>query len=86
MHVVQHIQPIPVGKPDVQEHHIVRRVLQQHIRLRCRSRRRHAVAFFAKNLFERAADLSLIIHDQYVIHLLRTMTFNLELRESFSRL
>ncbi len=67
-HIAQHVQPVAVGQPDIEQHHVIRRVFNEDQRFRCRGRCGHAVALFAQNLFERRADLRLIVHNQNVVH------------------
>src|SRR5208337_2181272 len=68
VHIGQHVEPVAVGKPYIQQNHIIGRVIQQHQGLGSGSRRSHSVALLAQDLFERSANLRLVVHHQNVIH------------------
>jgi len=68
VHIGQHIQSIPIGKPDVEQDHVIGRVLNQHHRFAGGGGAGHAIALFAQNLFQRSANLRLVVHHQNVIH------------------
>ena len=68
MDLFQHFKPIPIGQPDVQQHHIVGRVADQRQAFVAGGRSRHRIGLFAKDLFERLANLGFVIDDQDVVH------------------
>ncbi len=68
MNVGEHVEPVAIGQPDVEQNHVVGCVLEQRQSLGRVGRRGHAVALFAQNLFERVADLFFVVDDQNVIH------------------
>src|SRR5215469_10627643 len=62
------IEPIAVGEPDIEKDYIVGRIFDEYERFTCRGRRGHGVAFFRQNLFERSADLRLIVDHEDMVH------------------
>ncbi len=64
----QHFQTVPVGQPDVQQQHIIRRVPQQNHSLGCAGGARDGVPIFLEDLAQRFADLRFVVDDQDVVH------------------
>ena len=66
--VGEHFESVAIGEPDVEQDHVVGRVLKQHQRLGRGGGAGDAVALFAENLFERGANLRFVVDDQDVVH------------------
>ena len=68
MDVSENIEAVTIGEPDVEQDDVVGCVLDEHKSLSRGGSRSNAVAFFAENLFERGANLRLIIDHEDMIH------------------
>ncbi len=68
VNLLQHFEAIAVGKPDIQQHDIVGGVTDQHQALAAGCGSGDEVALFAQDLFQRIADLRLVVDDEDVVH------------------
>src|ERR1700676_5138856 len=68
MDLAEHVEAVAIGKPDVEQNHIVGCVFDTALCLRSVGSGGHAITFLAQDLLERGADFSLVIHDQDMIH------------------
>src|SRR6185437_2274860 len=64
----EHFKTVEIGQPDIEQHHVVGRVLEHDHGFARRGGAAYAVAFLAQNLFERVANLRFVVHHQDVIH------------------
>ena len=68
VNVGEHVEAVAIGQPDIEQDNVVGCILNEHEAFGRGGRGGHGVAFFGEDLFERGADLCLVVDHEDMVH------------------